>query len=192
MSEKPEQQPSKEPKKSNGTTVAIVVALIAAISTIAVALIQTSNHSSSGASPKSTSPSSRASSTDISPQPYVTIAPLTSYAVSRRVGFVAKGSESNLGANTIWLLDHTKENYYIDAQAIVDPSNHKWSAPDRRLGSPSDRLPFELTAVVVVASPLCSSTLQTDVSSGNTKLPDYLPQGCHPIKPPITVTVVRN
>jgi len=123
--------------------------------------------------------------------PLIKIAPLPIYVVSRQGGFVAKGSVSNLGADTIWLFDHVGRAYYIDVQAVVDPNNRTWSAPDRHLGSGSEQLPFSVTAVVVVADPQCTSVLQTSVSSGNTKMPG-LPSGCHPIKPPIRVTVNKE
>jgi hypothetical protein len=101
---------------------------------------------------------------------------------------VAKGSAKDLSDNTIWLFDHVGSIYHIDIQAIVDPSAQTWSAPDRPLGSASDRLPFNLTSVVVIASPQCTYDLQADVDADNTSMPN-LPPGCNVTNPPITVTV---
>jgi hypothetical protein len=123
--------------------------------------------------------------------PLITIAPLTTYAVSGKEGFVAGGSASSLGADTIWLFDYVGGAYYIDVQAIVDPNKRTWSAPDRHLGSGSEKLPFSLTAVVVVADAQCTSILQTSFNSGNTNMPS-LPSGCHAIQPPIRVTVYKE
>jgi hypothetical protein len=138
----------------------------------------------SGSQPKSSASSSGAA-------PVITIDPLPTYVVSRVSGFVAKGTVQNLGANTIWLFDHVGNNYYIDVSAIVNPRAHTWSASDRNLGDPSDPLPFNLTAVVVIASPECTYDLQIDFNSGNTKMPD-LPAGCSTINPPIVVTVGKK
>lgn len=123
--------------------------------------------------------------------PRITISPLPTYVVSRRKGFVAKGTVSDLDADTIWLFDHRDDSYYIDVQAIVRPDGRHWSAPDRLLGSETEKKPFNVEAVVVVATPRCASILQTKVSTGDTRLP-ILPPGCKVIKPPITVTVNKE
>lgn len=122
--------------------------------------------------------------------PVITVQQPTSNIVSRSGGFTANGSVSNLGADTIWLFDHDAV-YYIDVKATVSPDGSTWSATDRPLGSANESLPFEVTALVVVANPQCTSNLQARVRSNETTLPN-LPPGCHVAQPFITVTVNRE
>jgi hypothetical protein len=123
--------------------------------------------------------------------PHITISQLPNYVVSRTQGFVARGSVSELGADTLWLFDHVSGFYYLDTQANIDPQHHAWSAADRHLGSPGQRFPFQIKALVVLASPQCTSDLQKDFNSGRTQMPN-LPSGCKAIGPAIRVTVDRE
>lgn len=142
--------------------------------------------SSPAASPALSSPSS----TPIA-NPVLTIKQPNPNLVSRTGGFVATGSVSNLGAYTIWLLDYRSGYYYIDVQATLHPDGHTWSAADRQLGSATDALPFRLTAVVVLATHDCATTLKADIDSSNTRL-NSLPAGCQIVQPTVTVTVDRE
>jgi len=157
---------------------------------------------SAGSSPSSISspaPSSISSSArptvsavpSTSPGPVITVESPTHNLVSRRVGFVAKGSVSRLGAHTIWLFDYNGSDFYIDVKATVSSDGSRWSAADYPLGSASQSLPFEVTVLVVVATPECTSTLQAKVRSDETKL-SKLPVGCHAVQPSIAVTVNRE
>ena len=103
---------------------------------------------------------------------------------------MASGSVSRLGADTIWLVDYNG-SYYIDVKATVSSGDSRWSAADYPLGSASETLPFDLTVLVVVATPECTSILQAKFDSHDIKLSE-LPVGCQAIQPSIEVTVNRE
>ncbi len=124
-----------------------------------------------------------------SPSPKVTIQTKNQQTVSRAQGFVIRGSVTDLGNDSIWLFDFNNA-YFIDVQATVPPFSGNWKAADRPLGGASQSLPFQITVVVVLATPQCDRVLQANLSAHETRLPS-LPPGCDLIPPPITVTVNR-
>lgn len=109
--------------------------------------------------------------------------------VSEKKGFVATGTVSSLGTNTLWILDYDGgSDYTIDEPAkVVDG---KWSATDGPgLGSPSQSLPFSLTMVVVVADSSCNATLNKLNNTQNFNI-SSLPSGCEVVTE-TTVNVSR-
>ena len=102
--------------------------------------------------------------------------PTNGQVVSRSNGFVASGAApSALYPDTIWILDHGIE-YIVDTEATVSVGS--WSAPDHPLGNSSNRLPYDITMVAVLATPHCASQLSALDHTVNGDHTKYLPAGC--------------
>lgn len=120
-----------------------------------------------------TSPSISPISTP-SPASATLTSPNNGVKVSKRDGFVARGTVASLGSYTVWILDYDG-GYTVDQEAVVTAG--LWSATDQPLGDPSDKLPYNLTMVAVMANPYCADRLSRIQSTSN----DYtlnLPGGC--------------
>lgn len=113
--------------------------------------------------------------------------------VSQHAGFKARGRIiGTLGARyTVWLVDHASGGYAADMQAIITHRGAQWRATDRPLGSPSDRLPFKLTVIAVLADHQCTLTLTRMDSSTSSDWTTQLPRGCIPTQKTV-VEVTRR
>jgi hypothetical protein len=107
--------------------------------------------------------------------------------VSQSQGFIASGKAASLGTDTIWILDYDG-GYTVDQEASV--SSETWTAVDRPLGDPSDRLPFYLTMRAVIANPHCAGVLSQINSTSNDYIQN-LPDGCKIIGQ-VTVKVAKS
>jgi hypothetical protein len=96
-------------------------------------------------------------------------------AVPQAEGFIASGTSSGLGNDTLWLADYDG-GYTIDNEATLN-ANGSWAVYDSDLGNTGQSPPFFLTARVIVADAQCATKLQATLNSS----PDYLtglPGGC--------------
>ena len=172
------------PAGGGGRRTAIIVAIISAAGVIIAAIVTgtfnlLANHN--GPTPQ---PSRTAVSHSSSPRPSGRPSAKLTYPagntkVSRAKGFIARGIVEGLGANTIWILDHSASGYYVDAEAATPKNgNGAWSAMDRWLGNKSDHLPYSLTVVAVIATPQCKRQLR-QIESQDLDTPlGTIPRGC--------------
>lgn len=136
----------------------------------------------------------RTSTSTLAPRPALAQAPKIAITappdgttVSRNGGFIVEGTiTGSLGSWSVWLLDDHAGGYYVDMQATVQ--GDRWSAADRPLGSPSEALPFDLSAVAVLADPACAAALAASAAAGNQQMA-ALPAGCRVVD---SVSVVVN
>lgn len=110
--------------------------------------------------------------------------PTNGTKVSRSLGFVARGRATNLGKDSIWVLDYSG-GYIVDSEAEL--INGQWSAIDQPLGNSSDHLPYSLTMVAVFADRACAARLD-EVNATNNDFLNSLPTGCKPFAQ-VTVNV---
>jgi hypothetical protein len=112
--------------------------------------------------------------------------PVDGAQVSRANGFTARGTESSLGSDTIWILDYDG-GYTVDQNAVV--TGGRWSASDYPLGDSSNHLPYNLTIVAALADPACATKL-TKTNETNNDYLAQLPAGCA-VFGQVTVDVTR-
>jgi len=103
------------------------------------------------------------------------IYPSKGTSVPQANGFVAKGTVSQLGNDTIWLTDYDG-GYTVDNEATVN-GDGTWSASDSDLGDPGEALPFSLTVRVILGDAQCAATLQATENTNSDYLTS-LPGGC--------------
>jgi hypothetical protein len=103
------------------------------------------------------------------------IFPSNGTPVPQARGFVAQGTVSQLGNDTIWLTDYDG-GYTVDNEATVN-GDGAWSASDTDLGNSGESLPFYLTIRVILADSRCAATLQATSNTDSDYLTS-LPGGC--------------
>ncbi|SOD75030.1 transglycosylase-like protein with SLT domain [Jatrophihabitans sp. GAS493] len=108
-------------------------------------------------------------------RPSVTVAtPALNSRVSQSGGFSARGTVSQIGTRTLWLLDN-HDGFTVDE--MVPVIGAQWAADDRPLGDTSDPLPFSLSVVLVLADAKCGQILGHAAATPSDHL-DALPAGC--------------
>ncbi len=94
--------------------------------------------------------------------------------IGQKKGLIATGTATDLGTNTVWILDYDG-GYTVDDEATV--TGTRWRAADLPLGDSTDPIPFTVTVKTVLANPACATAL----AKLNTTVTDYtktLPAGC--------------
>jgi hypothetical protein len=101
--------------------------------------------------------------------------PIAGTPVSESQGFVVVGTVSDLGGDTIWIVDYY-DGYTVDDKATL-LSGGTWRASDDNLEGNGYSPPFPVTTDAIIASPACAKALdRTEKSSDNSM--DNLPVGC--------------
>ena len=126
--------------------------------------------------PQPTPPPSSSSPSEVVPFASVTY-PAKGTQVSQKNGFTMGGTVASPGHFTIWILDHpSRHSYFLDREADVNAG--EWSAVDRPIGDASDRLPYPLAVVAVLADPQCARSLNQIGQTATTHI-TTMPAGCH-------------
>lgn len=169
-------------------------AVLAAVVAGAAAIVNTtlSDHSSTHTGSTSTPSHIQSSAPAGAPKVTFDYPPIGTH-VSQHAGFTGRGRIiGTLGSQyTVWLVDHPSGGYAADVQATITRGGRQWEATDRPLGSPSDRLPFKLDVIAVLADHQCTLTLTRMASSESSDWATQLPYGCIPTQKTIVEVTTR-
>ena len=173
-------------QQSSGNRTQIWVAVIGTVGVVVAAIIARNSGSSppvagtkeQSASASTTPPTHPSGSISVSALAQASFMTPANNATFSRLGTVkASGTVRNLKENeSLWLFDSDEQTYTVDQQARIIGS--RWSAISvGPFGDPDSTLPFTMSIMVIVASPLCDQALQAKSTAADSTMAS-LPLGC--------------